>query len=175
MRDLSSIIIHCSATKHAAASLGRDFIRSIHVDRNGWSDIGYHWIITRSGTIEQGRPIRRAGAHVRGFNRHSVGVCLMGGLDDGNHITAGFDKFNIAQQLSLVWLINQLREQFDIDADAVLGHRDMSPDADGDGIVTPDEWLKACPTFDVQAVMRDYYEGFLNWINMTGYEPIVVR
>ena len=82
MRDLNRIILHCSATRE-----GKDFsvdtIRGWHVNGNGWSDIGYHWVIRIDGSIEVGRPLEKSGAHTKGHNKDSVGVCYIGGCDGG--------------------------------------------------------------------------------------------
>lgn len=58
--------------------LGVKEIRRWHVKERGWSDVGYHFIIKRDGMIEKGRPLSRAGAHVRGHNRGTIGVCYVG-------------------------------------------------------------------------------------------------
>lgn len=84
LEDITHIITHCSATPE-----GRDIdvtdIRCWHVNDNGWSDVGYHFVITLDGTVQQGRPIDKTGAHCRGMNSCSVGICLVGGTDyNGN-------------------------------------------------------------------------------------------
>ena len=81
MRNINKIIIHCSATK-PNMDIGADVIRDWHVNGNGWSDIGYHQVIRRDGTPEAGRDIARSGAHCKGHNHDSVGVCMVGGIDD---------------------------------------------------------------------------------------------
>lgn len=154
MRKIDSIDIHCSATRHLDWSLGRDYIRELHVEQNGWDDIGYQWIIRQDGSIEKGRHMGKPGAHVRGHNLTSVGIVLMGGLADNGLPTEGFDHFAEAQKASLAWLVDWLMENEEIPAENVAGHRDHSPDLNDDGIITPDEWLKACPTFDVSLFMQ---------------------
>ena len=80
MRKIDKIIIHCSATP-----IGRDFsakvIREWHVKGNGWDDIGYHYIVRLNGDLEYGRPVEIAGAHCRGHNKNSIGICYIGGMD----------------------------------------------------------------------------------------------
>lgn len=83
-RRIDKIILHCTATRQ-----GKDYtvdqVRSWHVDGNGWSDIGYHFLIRLDGTVEEGRPIDRIGSHCTGQNAHSIGIVYAGGLDsDGN-------------------------------------------------------------------------------------------
>ena len=116
---------------------------------NGWKGIGYHAVIRRDGEVEFGRHFDDSGAHVKGHNFQSVGVCMVGGLDfDGN----AEDNFTDAQFNSLDYVIGMLTRAYP-DAE-VLGHRDLSPDVDGDGVVEEHEWLKDCPCFDV----REWWE-----------------
>jgi hypothetical protein len=143
MRKINQIVIHCSATiegedKDAA------WIRNLHVEKNGWSDIGYHFVVKLDGTVEKGRPLERPGAHVRGHNSDTIGVCYIGGLDKTGQPK---DTRTEEQKLALNRLIMQLRSMFGYDL-GVKGHRDYSPDINHDGEITPDEWLKACPCFD---------------------------
>lgn len=152
MRDVEHIIVHCAATK-ADQYVDAAVIRDWHVNKNGWSDIGYHYVIRRDGVLELGRPIEQAGAHVKGFNYNSVGVCLAGGLDENGKAQ---DNFTIQQMDTLFYLVVTLTKLFP-KAD-VKGHRDYSPDVNHDGQITPDEWMKECPCFDVnlwwQAVFK---------------------
>ena len=96
-------------------------------------------------------PALDVGAHVRGHNYQSVGVCLVGGLDDDGEPA---DNFTAAQFSSLRNVIAMLASAWP-GAD-VLGHRDLSPDLDGDGIISSDEWLKDCPCFDVKQWLVTY-------------------
>lgn len=79
MRKINKIIIHCTATIEGK-EYSVDTIRQWHKQR-GFSDIGYHYIIHLDGTIETGRPIEIAGAHCKGYNSNSIGICYVGGLD----------------------------------------------------------------------------------------------
>ncbi len=80
MREINEIIVHCSATPESM-DIGVKEIRDWHVNDNKWDDIGYHFVIRRDGTIECGRSIDKAGAHCKGHNAHSIGMCLVGGED----------------------------------------------------------------------------------------------
>ena len=83
MRHINKVIIHCSATPEGRA-ISVDTIRQWHIKR-GWSDIGYHYVILINGTIQEGRPVERAGAHCKGHNANSIGVCFEGGkLSNGD-------------------------------------------------------------------------------------------
>ena len=79
MRDINRIILHCSATPEGANFTAAD-IRSWHLAR-GWSDIGYHYVIGIDGTVESGRCISKQGAHTKGHNKDSIGICYIGGVD----------------------------------------------------------------------------------------------
>lgn len=135
------ITVHCSATKEGV-QIDADTIRRWHKQR-GWSDIGYHYIIGLDGQIEIGRPLNKTGAHVAGHNTDNIGICYVGGLDAAGNPK---DTRTDLQIESLHDLIEALCVVFDIEE--IKGHRDWSPDTDGDGEVEQHEWLKACPSFD---------------------------
>jgi N-acetyl-anhydromuramyl-L-alanine amidase AmpD len=145
--DIKYSFIHCSAT-NANQDLGAAEIDDMHKAK-GWSGIGYHGVIKRDGTYEPGRPESKQGAHVGGFglNHCSLGYCLIGGLLDGK-IVEGFENaFTPEQENTLVLIIGGLRRKY---PDAkILGHRDGSPDLDGDGVIESHEWVKQCPCFNV--------------------------
>lgn len=79
MRHISRIILHCSATPEGRDVTASD-IRTWHLAR-GWSDIGYHYVIGINGVVQSGRCISVQGAHTKGENADSVGICYIGGLD----------------------------------------------------------------------------------------------
>ena len=145
-RSTEYIVVHCSATR-SNQHVGVDEIRQWHKNR-GWDDIGYHVVIRRDGVIEFGRHLDLVGAHVKSHNFHSVGVCMVGGADqDGrgeNNFTA--EQFNSLKS-ALVFLSRAYPGA------KIVGHRDLSPDLDGDGVVEQHEWMKDCPSFDVQEWM----------------------
>lgn len=74
MRELKEIVVHCSATPTGTV----DSIRNYHINHNGWSDIGYHYVIERDGALKTGRPLEQIGAHVKGANADTIGICLVG-------------------------------------------------------------------------------------------------
>lgn len=135
MRNITEIFVHCSATK-ATMDIGAKEIRAWHTTPkpkgNGWSDIGYHYVIRRDGTVERGRPDEKVGAHVHGHNENSLGICMVGGMAE-----SGRDDCNFAflQYEALYELVKTLKETYP--EAKVLGHRDAMA-------VT-----KSCPTFDV--------------------------
>ena len=144
MKTIDSIVIHCTATKE------RQDFKAADIDRwhkqRGWKMIGYNYVIDLDGKIEEGRPLTMDGAHCKGWNNHSIGIVYVGGLDkDGNPK----DTRTFAQKLSMHLLVERLMEKYPA-ITQVIGHRDTSPDLNGNGKVDPHEWIKACPCFDVK-------------------------
>jgi N-acetyl-anhydromuramyl-L-alanine amidase AmpD len=136
------IVVHCSATG-PTSDIGVDEIRDWHKAK-GWSDVGYHAVIRRDGEIEFGRHFDEPGAHVKGQNYRSVGVCMVGGVDANG---SAENNFTPPQFTSLKVILAMLRLAYS--RSVIVGHRDLSPDLDGDGVVEKHEWLKECPSFDV--------------------------
>ena len=143
MRTITLIIIHCSATPEGK-SLSAEACRQDHILHRRFRDIGYHFYITRDGEIHRGRPLEKVGAHCRNHNSHSIGICYEGGLDARGNPK---DTRTPEQRSALHLLVYQLLQQFR--NARVCGHRDLSPDLDGDGTVEPWEWVKQCPCFEV--------------------------
>ena len=147
MRNIDSIIVHCSATK-----AGQDFTAT-DIDRwhreRGFNGIGYHYVIRLDGKLEKGRDVALAGAHCKGWNERSVGICYIGGLDENGHPA---DTRTNAQKRVLYQIIMDLQREYNILQ--VLGHRDTSPDLNGDGVIEPYEYVKVCPCFDVKEFLR---------------------
>lgn len=133
MRDIDEIIIHCTATP-PAQDLDADQIRTMHREENGWSDIGYHVVIRRDGTAENGRPISRPGAHVRGRNQKSIGIALVGGVDASMKPDC---NFTAAQWGTMEAVVQRFLDHFHLTPLAVSGHREHNSS-------------KACPCFDVR-------------------------
>lgn len=134
MRIINDIIVHCSATK-PKTDIGAKEIRRMHVNENGWADIGYHYVIRLNGFIEKGRSVYRAGAHCTGHNRHSIGVCYVGGLDQNG---TPKDTRTEAQKRALRKLLTELAEHYHA---PIHGHNDYSN--------------KACPCFDATKEYAD--------------------
>jgi hypothetical protein len=147
--DIHSIILHCSATYEGVDVSAKD-IDKWHKAR-GWSMIGYHRVIRLDGTVENGRPFFRRGAHVAGNNTNTLGFCMIGGLD-----SEGKPKNTFSQEqynTLMLEIINARKICQNITT--IDGHRDHSPDLNGDGIITRDEWIKECPCFDVAKWLKD--------------------
>lgn len=130
MRTITLIIIHCSATREGQ-SFGFEQCREDHIRHRRFKDIGYHYYITRDGTVHDGRPLEQVGAHCRNHNRHSIGICYEGGLDAQGRVA---DTRTPAQKDSLQRLVAELEERFP--RALVVGHRDLDP-------------RKGCPGYEV--------------------------
>lgn len=142
-RTINEIIIHCTATKE-----GKNYtvaeIKNMHLAR-GFSDVGYHYIIDINGKLDFGRPVDIVGAHCSGHNAHSIGICYIGGLDANNKPK---DTRTAKQKDALNELIRSLKGLYP--TAKILGHRDTSPDLNGNGLVEKFEWIKVCPCFNVK-------------------------
>ena len=135
------LVAHVTATP-PSMDIGVAEVDRMHRAR-GWNGCGYHYVIRRNGKVEKGRPENQIGAHVAGFNSISLGVSCVGGVDEQGKPQ---DNRTPEQERALVALLKKLAKKY---PDAkVCGHRDLSPDRDGDGIIEPHEHLKACPCFD---------------------------
>lgn len=130
-RTIKEIIVHCSATPE-----GKDYtvdnIRQWH-KAQGWSDVGYHWVIYRDGTIAKGRDESVIGAHCTGHNTYSIGVCYIGGMDAANKNAK--DTRTEAQKAALRKLLKELKAKYS--NAKIYGHRNFTN-------------LKACPSFDAK-------------------------
>lgn len=140
MRFLDEIIIHCTATRPSwmeerTVHDVMDTVRSWHVEDRGWSDVGYHAIIHRDGSVAFGRPIERTGAHVRGRNKSTIGVSLVGGFG-GSSDDLFSDNYTDEQEDALRELIGEWQHEYPT-IDKVSGHNEYAN--------------KACPCFSVSA------------------------
>ena len=142
MRKIDMIVIHCSATRADVPLMHRQ-LDEMHRQR-GLDGCGYHYYVRRDGEICTMRPVDRPGAHAKGYNQHSIGVCYEGGLDEQGRPA---DTRTELQKRSLRVLVRVLA--MDFQTRRIVGHRDLRPDLDGDGVIEPKEWSKVCPCFDV--------------------------
>ena len=124
-----AIFVHCSATK-PEMDIGVETIRMWH-KQQGWLDVGYHFIIKRDGTVEEGRQVNVVGSHVKDWNSRSVGVCLVGGIDANGRFEANFTP---AQMNSLRNKLDDLKVLYP--QAEIKAHHDVAP--------------KACPSFNLQ-------------------------
>jgi len=140
---IKRIVVHCTATREGQ-DVSAATIKGWHL-KQGWSDIGYHYVVRLDGRVEKGRPDTAVGSHVKGWNKGSIAIVYVGGLDNDGKAK---DTRTPAQKKALKEIITRMRA---LHKNApVMGHRDLSPDKDGDGVVEKHEWLKECPCFDVR-------------------------
>jgi N-acetylmuramoyl-L-alanine amidase len=142
MRKINLLVIHCSASDKPDQD-SVEAVRNLHVSSpsipikwgkyathgKGWSDIGYHYFISKDGSIYPGRPEDVPGAHVRGHNARSIGVCL-----------SGDTKFTDEQFRSLERICLELTQKHNLEKKDIVAHRDLDP-------------KKACPNFDLHSVI----------------------
>ena len=107
----------------------------------GWKCCGYHYYITRDGQLHVGRPEEMVGAHARHYNKHSIGVCYEGGLDERGRVC---DTRTPAQKAALIALLRSLKVDYP-DAQ-IVGHREL------EGV------HKACPCFECSEY-REYFKN----------------
>jgi N-acetyl-anhydromuramyl-L-alanine amidase AmpD len=130
MRPIEKLILHCSASPNDL-DIGVLEIRAWHREK-GYADIGYHEVIRRDGHLEIGRPIERIGAHAKGHNLYSIGICLV-----------GLDAFTPDQMSTLLERCRYYMARFGLKPDQVFGHYEL------------DLYGKTCPNFDVEPLRQD--------------------
>lgn len=156
MREIDHIIIHCAETP-PDMDIGAAEIDRWHRARGWWGN-GYHYVIRRDGTVESAasgkrcRPLEKAGAHVgncgAGWNKRSIGICLVGGCDKHDKEE---NNFTPEQWTSLKDLVEFLRTMFK--DTVIMGHRDLIK-------LTNSGQTKYCPSFDVST-----------WLEHVGISP----
>lgn len=128
MRKINEIIVHCSANEPWSGATF-DSIKDYHINERRYKDIGYHYVIDEKGTIHVGRPLRDVGAHCKGHNSRSIGICYIGGIVNGMPT----DTRTYPQCVALAGLIHTLCNDFSINS--IVGHNVYNP-------------RKSCPCFD---------------------------
>ena len=135
MRDINKIVIHCSDSDNRAYDFERIYID--HTKHYGWSDIGYHIGVDFDGKVHILRPIIRPGAHTKGENHDSIGICLL-----------GRDNFNVFQLAALANITSMFCFIFDLTMDDVYPHNHFNKN-------------KTCPRFNVEGWKQSYLKGKL--------------
>jgi N-acetylmuramoyl-L-alanine amidase len=141
MRKINEIILHCSATPEGKDFKAKD-IRIWH-KQNGWSDIGYHYIIDLDGTVEKGRDESKIGAHCLNHNTNSIGICYIGGCDKNMQPK---DTRTQAQKDALLDLVFLLMQQYKLNINQVHCHNEYAN--------------KACPSYTIESFRRDFEKAF---------------
>lgn len=142
-RIIKELIVHCSATPE-----GKDYtVEDIRRDhkKQGWSDIGYHYVIYRDGTIHEGRDVDLIGAHCSkgGHNQYSIGICYIGGVENKANtpyqLLKAKDTRTEEQKTSLLSLLLDLKKLYP--QAQIYGHRDFDSG-------------KECPSFNAKSEYR---------------------
>ena len=144
------IILHCSATREGQ-DIKAKTIKQWHKDR-GFDDIGYHYVIDLDGTIEKGREEDLVGAHCKGHNATSIGICYVGGCDKNMKPK---DTRTPEQKRSMLSLVRKLVNKYKIPVTQIWAHHDFDKH-------------KACPSFDVSEFRKDY----IKYVFFTGQTNI---
>ncbi len=153
---IERLVIHCTATVEGKEVTAAD-IRRMHCSPKptgrGWRQVGYTDMVHLDGMVERLVP-NNEDAYVdgwevtngaKGYNGTSRHIVYVGGLDTNRRPA---DTRTEAQKAALKAYVEDFRKRFPW-AD-VCGHRDLSPDRNGDGIITSNEWTKVCPCYDVR-------------------------
>ena len=130
MRLINLVVCHCSDSDIPAHD-NIDTIRKWHHER-GWKDIGYHYFINKAGDVFPGRPEEDIGAHVKGHNSRSIGICL-----------SGRNKFTDEQFRSLERICLDIVKRYGLSKLDILAHHDLDA-------------LKTCPNFDLAALVASW-------------------
>ena len=146
MRKITRIFVHCTASHQQTTtekSLRAEF------KRKGWKHPGYHYVVKVDGGIMQLADETEVANGVSGYNKNSIHVAWIGGIDHEH--PKGIDNRTDAQKMALFDLLAKLKMKYK--SAIVMGHRDISPDLNHNGVVDPWERIKECPCFDA---MREY-------------------
>lgn len=146
MRKIERIFVHCTASPQ---TWGKDELLR-EFKSKGWKSPGYHIAIGANGELHRLADDKNVTNGVQGYNSTAINVAYIGGIDAKGK---GIDNRTPEQKKSLIYVLSELKEKY---PDAViLGHRDISPDTNKNGIVDPWERIKECPCFDAKDEYKD--------------------
>ena len=137
MRKIKFIVVHCTAS---SAQQKTQDIFTYWKTKLGWSNPGYHKLVSSDGSVETLANDEQITNGVKGYNHNSIHICYKGGFE-------GKDTRTKEQKETLINLVKHYKKKYP--TAVVLGHRDLSPDLNKDGKITPNEWVKICPCFSV--------------------------
>lgn len=143
MRTINYIVIHCTGAPGSQSTKSiKDFWKNV----KKWRQVGYHKLISEDGTVEELAKPETITNGVAGKNSKSYHICYKGGQN-------GKDSRTDAQKKALQSEIKNAKNKFP--KAKIVGHRDLSPDLNADGIISPNEWTKECPSFDVTKWLKE--------------------
>lgn len=143
---IKKIVIHCTAGFGNLASI-QSYWKSL-----GWRTGGYHRVIATDGTIHKLYEFSHVTNGVKGYNHECIHISYIGGVDPNNYKVAK-DTRTEEQKFSILSCIMEAQEWIADNGGnpaevQILGHRDLSPDLNNNGIIEPNERSKECPSFD---------------------------
>lgn len=148
MRRIKYIAIHCTAGYGNLAS-----IQAFWRNNLNWKWPGYHFVHDLDGTAHPIWPIHLPSNGVKGFNDETVNISYIGGVDPDDYSIAK-DTRTVDQKLSILTnikeVLTELKKHQPISDIIIQGHRDFSPDQNGNGVIDPWERIKECPSFDAK-------------------------
>ncbi|MBR1787621.1 MAG: N-acetylmuramoyl-L-alanine amidase [Bacteroidaceae bacterium] len=145
MRRIERIFVHCTAGSQKATD---EDLRT-EFRRKGWKNPGYHYVVLADGRAVQLLEEAKVSNGVKGYNSTSINVAYTGGVKDGRNV----DTRTEAQRITLRHLLHDIHSRYP--KAQILGHRDISPDKNKNGIVDPWERIKDCPCFDAREEYKD--------------------
>lgn len=160
MRKIKRIVLHCTSgwNTQSTQSIKDGWFKPVKEGGNGWKTVGYHYLISNDGSYENLLDISKISNGVSGYNSDSIHICYKGGLvstskdKNGKTIYKYGDTRTKEQKEAFLTVIKlvleELKKHQDIDDITIVGHRDLSPDLNGNGKIESREWVKVCPTFD---------------------------
>lgn len=145
-KDIKDIFIHCSAGYGSIESIQK-FWKSL-----GWNSPGYHLIVDLDAKVHQLQPFTKFSNGVKGFNKNAINISYIGGVEKTN-VTKALDSRTPQQKEALLNAIKTAIKWVESNGGSksqlrIRGHRDVSPDKNGNGIIESWERIKECPSFD---------------------------
>jgi len=137
-REVDYIVLHTAAhgNKENNYDTSAEQINDWHLER-GWRGIGYHFVIRHNGDIEEGRELERTGAHAKGLNTDSIGICMSGHGD--------YFDFTEEQYESLFELCIELSNKLNVPIDNIIGHRELNDLIEKGHLESQYKTYKTCP------------------------------
>lgn len=145
MRKIDYIVVHCTDSRDDATIVSL----IAHWRSLGWKAPGYHYVVTRDGRLYSLASEDEVVNGVKGYNQNSIHIAYMGGR---KHDGAESCTLNNKQQVTLYRELLNLQARYP--QAKIVGHRDLSPDLDGNGVIESKEWVKRCPLFDVKTFVK---------------------
>lgn len=140
-RNIKYIVVHCTAGMQTESI--EDLIKGFRL--RGWNNNGYHIVVDAKGISHYITPLDKIANGVAGHNSDSIHISYMGGVAKVKGKLVTVDNRTDAQKATLIKELTTLKKLHP--AAMILGHRDLSPDLNKNGVIEPNEWLKQCPCF----------------------------